>query len=49
MNRTLALIGTLLLSFLSIAAACAAVPPQWIRFTLEPGMEAAGSRRAFEA
>ncbi len=35
MNRTLALIGALLLSFLSIAAACAAVPPQWIRFTLE--------------
>ena len=36
MNRTLALIGALLLSLLSIAAACAAAPPHWIHFTLEP-------------
>jgi hypothetical protein len=36
MNRFLALIGALFLSFVTIASACAAVAPQWIHFTLEP-------------
>ena len=36
MNRALALIGALLLSLISIASACAAVPAQSIHFTLAP-------------
>ena len=35
MNRTFALIGALLLSFLTIASACAAMPPRMDPFHLE--------------
>ena len=36
MNRFLALIGALLLAFISVSSACTAAPAQWIHFTLEP-------------
>ena len=51
MNRTLALIGTLLLSFLSIAAACAAIAATMDPFfTLESRHGgAAGSRPSFRS
>jgi len=35
MNRALALIGALLLAFISVSSACTAAQPDWIRFTLE--------------
>ena len=36
MNRLLALIGALLLAFISVSSACTASAPAWIHFTLEP-------------
>lgn len=36
MNRVFALIGALLLAFISISSACTAGSPDWIHFTLEP-------------
>jgi hypothetical protein len=36
MNRLFALIGALLLAFISISSACTAAAPDWIHFTLEP-------------
>lgn len=36
MNRFLALIGALLLAFISVSSACTAAAPGWIHFTLEP-------------
>ncbi len=36
MNRCLALIGALILAFVSVSSACTAAAPGWIRFTLEP-------------
>jgi hypothetical protein len=47
MNRCLAFIGALLLAFLSVSSAClAAVPSEWIRFTLEPEGSRSGEIRA---
>jgi hypothetical protein len=36
MNRFFALIGALLLAFISVSSACTAASPEWIHFTLEP-------------
>jgi hypothetical protein len=36
MNRLFALIGALLLAFISVSSACTAASPEWIHFTLEP-------------
>lgn len=36
MNRFFALIGALLLAFISVSSACTAAPAGWIHFTLEP-------------
>jgi hypothetical protein len=36
MNRFFALIGALILAFISISSACTAAPAGWIHFTLEP-------------
>ena len=36
MNRLLALMGALILAFISISSACTAAPVRWIHFTLEP-------------
>ena len=36
MNRCLALLGALILAFISVASACTAAPAEWIHFTLEP-------------
>lgn len=36
MDRFLALIGALLLAFISVSSACTAAPGQWLHFTLEP-------------
>lgn len=36
MNRVFALIGALLLAFISVSSACTAASPDWIHFTLEP-------------
>jgi hypothetical protein len=36
MNRLFALIGALLLAFISVSSACTAAAPNWIHFTLEP-------------
>jgi hypothetical protein len=47
MNRCLAFIGALLLAFLSVSSAClAAVPSDWIGFTLEPERSRSGEIRA---
>lgn len=36
MNRVIALIGALVLAFISVSSACTAGPVQWMHFTLEP-------------
>jgi hypothetical protein len=36
MNRFLALIGALVLAFVTVSSACIAAPSEWIHFTLEP-------------
>ena len=36
MNRIYALIGALLLAFITVSSACTAASPEWIHFTLEP-------------
>lgn len=36
MNRVFALIGALLLAFISVSSACTAASPGWVHFTLEP-------------
>jgi len=36
MNRFLALVGAVILAFISVSSACTAAPAQWIHFTLEP-------------
>jgi hypothetical protein len=36
MNRVFALIGALLLAFISVTSACTAASPDWVHFTLEP-------------
>ena len=46
MNRFLALIGALLLAFISISSACIAAPGQWVHFTLEPQRGGAAEIRA---
>jgi len=36
MNRVLALLGALILAFISISSACTAASPAWLHFTLQP-------------
>ena len=36
MNRVFAIIGALLLAFISVSSACTAAPGTWVHFTLEP-------------
>lgn len=36
MNRILALVGALVLAFISVSSACTAAPAPWLHFTLEP-------------
>jgi hypothetical protein len=46
MNRCLALIGALILAFISVSSACTAAPAQWIHFTLEPANDGSDTIRA---
>lgn len=46
MNRAFALIGALLLAFISISSACTAAQSEWIHFTLEPSHRNADIIRA---
>lgn len=46
MNRLLAIVGALLLAFISVSSACTASTPEWIHFTLEPEL---GNRDRLQA
>jgi len=46
MNRIFALVGALLLAFISISSACTAASAGWIHFTLEPERGDAGELKA---
>jgi hypothetical protein len=46
MNRSLAFIGALLLTFVSVSTTCFATPGELIRFTLEPERSGSGEIRA---
>lgn len=48
MNRVFAIIGALLLAFISVSSACTAAPGAWIHFTLEPQQGGDSIRATFQ-
>lgn len=48
MNRVFAIIGALLLAFVSVSSACTAAPGAWIHFTLEPQRGSDSIRASFQ-
>lgn len=48
MNRLFAIIGALLLAFISVSSACTAAPGAWIHFTLEPQRGSDSIRASFQ-